>query len=130
VRESGLLQIVEKMPRGFDTMVGERGDRLSGGQKQRISIARALIRKPDVLILDEATSALDNLSEKQVTGAFDHLSTKCTKFIVAHRLKTIRNADVIVALKNGTVVETGTYRELMEKKGYFYKMEMEPEEQV
>lgn len=129
VRESGLLQVVEKMPRGFDTMVGERGDRLSGGQKQRISIARALIRKPDVLILDEATSALDNLSEKQVTGAFDHLSTKCTKFIVAHRLKTIRNADVIVALKNGTVVETGTYRELMEKKGYFYKMEMEPDEQ-
>ena len=102
--------------------MGEHGDRLSGGQKQRISIARALIRDPKVIILDEATSALDAISEREVSGALDNMSDSRTTFIVAHKLATIRKADKIIVIKNGRVVEKGTYEELMNNKGYFYYM--------
>jgi ATP-binding cassette subfamily B protein len=123
LKESGLLSVVEKLPEGVDTMVGEHGDRLSGGQKQRISIARALIRNPKVIILDEATSALDAISEREVSGALDSMSSERTTFIVAHKLATVRKADRIIVLKNGRVVEQGTYEELIDNKGYFYYME-------
>ena len=103
-------------------MVGEKGSRLSGGQRQRISIARALIRHPRVMILDEATSALDNISEKTVSDALANISGKCTTFIVAHRLRTVMNADKIYVLDKGKIIESGKYEELMEKKGIFYKM--------
>ncbi|MBE7015989.1 MAG: ATP-binding cassette domain-containing protein, partial [Ruminococcaceae bacterium] len=109
-------------PQGLDTPVGENGAKLSGGQKQRISIARALIRDPKILILDEATSALDNISEYHVQKAIDHLTKGRTTLIVAHRLSTIRNADRIVVMENGRCVETGSYDELMAKKGKFYEL--------
>ena len=95
---------------------------LSGGQKQRISIARALIRNPQILILDEATSALDNASEFHVQNAINTLIKGRTTFIVAHRLSTIRNADKIVVIDKGEIVEMGTYDELMDKKGAFYEL--------
>ncbi len=123
VEESGLKSVIDKLPDGLDTLVGENGDKLSGGQKQRISIARALIRNPKVIILDEATSALDSISEKEVSYALDNLSSRCTTFLVAHRLATVRKADKIIVLDNGKVAEMGTFDELMEKKGIFYKME-------
>lgn len=122
IRESGLKNVIEKLPDGIDTFVGEHGDRLSGGQKQRISIARALIRNPKVIILDEATSALDAISEREVSGALDNMSESRTTFIVAHKLATVRKADLIVVMRDGGVVESGTFDELMDKQGYFYRM--------
>lgn len=122
IHEVGLEDLLDKMPDGLDTPLGEHGDRLSGGQKQRISIARALIRKPKIIIFDEATSALDSASEKKVQEATDHMMEKCTTFIVAHRLSTIRKADRIAFIKDGSVAEIGSYEELMAKKGYFYRL--------
>ena len=122
IHEVGLEDLLDKMPDGLDTPLGEHGDRLSGGQKQRISIARALIRKPKIIIFDEATSALDSASEKKVQEATDHMMGKCTTFIVAHRLSTIRKADRIAFIKDGSVTEIGSYEELMAKKGYFYRL--------
>ena len=122
IHEVGLEDLLDKMPDGLDTPLGEHGDRLSGGQKQRISIARALIRKPKIIIFDEATSALDSASEKKVQEATDHMMGKCTTFIVAHRLSTIRKADRIAFIKDGSVAEIGSYEELMAKKGYFYRL--------
>ena len=122
IREVGLEDLIEKMPQGLYTQLGEHGDKLSGGQRQRISIARALIRKPKIIIFDEATSALDSASEKQVQEATGKMMKNCTTFLVAHRLSTIQNADRIVAMKDGQIVEVGSYQELMEKKGYFYEL--------
>jgi ATP-binding cassette subfamily B protein len=120
--KTSLLDMVNEMPQGLDTMIGEHGGKLSGGQRQRISIARALIRNPKVIILDEATSALDSISETKIQQAIDILTKDKTTFVVAHRLSTIKNADRIVVLKDGVVEECGTYDELMANKGEFYKM--------
>lgn len=122
VRLANIDEFTDNLPDGLDTMIGEDGGKLSGGQKQRISIARALIRDPKILILDEATSALDNISEYHVQKAISHLIKGRTTFIVAHRLSTIRDADRIVVMENGKCVETGSYDELMAKKGKFYEL--------
>ena len=117
-----LRSVIEKLPKGLNTSVGEHGDKLSGGQKQRIAIARAIIRDPKVIIFDEATSALDSASEVEIQKAIEHLTKNRTTFIVAHRLSTIRNADKIAVIKDGKCVEFGTYDELMAKKGEFYNL--------
>ena len=117
-----LTEFISSLPNGVDTQLEEHGANLSGGQRQRLSIARAIIRNPDVIILDEATSALDSVSERQIQDAINNLSQGHTTFIVAHRLSTIKNADRIAVIKQGMCVETGTFAELMEKKGEFYKL--------
>lgn len=124
VQAANLQDLIESLPEGLDTMVGEHGGKLSGGQRQRISIARALVRNPKVIVLDEATSALDSISEQLVQEALRNLTKDRTTFIVAHRLSTIRDADRIAVLANGKCVECGTYEELMELKGEFYRMKM------
>ncbi len=121
IEAANLKGVIEKLPKGINTDIGEHGGKLSGGQRQRISIARAIIRNPDVIIFDEATSALDTVSEAEIQEAINNLSKNKTTFIVAHRLSTIRNADKIAVMQNGTCVEFGTYDELMDKKGEFYK---------
>ncbi len=124
VKAACLDSVIEKLPDGLDTLVGEQGAKLSGGQRQRISIARALIRNPQVIIFDEATSALDTITEKEIQKAIENLTADRTTFIVAHRLSTIRNADKIAVMEAGRCVEYGTYEELMEKKGAFYQLKM------
>jgi len=104
------------------TTIGDRGSRLSGGQRQRISIARAILKNPPILILDEATSALDTESEKLVQEALEHLMKDRTTLVVAHRLSTIRNADLICVLHNGQIVEQGKHDELLALNGYYAKL--------
>ncbi len=118
---SCLRDVVDNLPNGLETFVGEHGYNLSGGQRQRISIARALIRNPRVIIFDEATSSLDTVSEKHIQMAIENLSKNRTTFIVAHRLSTIKNADKIAVIEKGRCIEFGTYDELVAKKGAFYK---------
>ncbi len=121
--DAAVTEFLHLFPNGINSQVGEHGDKLSGGQKQRISIARALIRKPSILILDEATSALDNISELHIQKAIENASKQRTTFVVAHRLSTIRNADLIVVMEHGKIVEQGSYHELKEKGGKFAELE-------
>lgn len=123
VEAAQLSKFVASLPKGLDTMLEEHGANLSGGQRQRLSIARAIIRNPDVIIFDEATSALDSISEKEIQQAIQNLTGDKTTFIVAHRLSTIKNADRIAVIKNGVCAEIGSYDELMAKKGEFYAMQ-------
>ena len=122
VKAANLTDLINSLPDGLDTMVGEHGGKLSGGQRQRIAIARALIRNPKVIVLDEATSALDSISEKLIQEALNNLTKDRTTFIVAHRLSTIKDADKIAVIADGHCVEYGTYDELMNLKGEFYQM--------
>lgn len=122
VEMANLKELIDEMPCGLDTHIGEHGDKLSGGQKQRITIARALIRNPKILILDEATSALDNISEFYVQKAIASATQGRTTFIVAHRLSTIRDADRIIVMEAGQMVESGNYEELMAAKGKFFEL--------
>lgn len=115
-------EFIKELPQGFETEVGERGVLLSGGQKQRIAIARALIQNPEIMILDEATSALDTESERLVQKALDNLMENRTTFVIAHRLSTIINADKIVVMENGEIVELGTHSQLLEKNGVYKKL--------
>ena len=115
-------RFIMDFPKEYDTIVGEKGIRLSGGQKQRVSIARALLKNPDVYVFDEATSSLDSESEQYIQHSIFSIAGKKTAIIIAHRLSTIRKVDMIIVLDKGKVVEQGTYQQLMQKKGLFYKM--------
>lgn len=115
-------EFIEQLPEGFDTFIGEGGAKLSGGQRQRLAIARAILKDAPILILDEATSALDNESERQIQKALETVSKGRTTFVVAHRLSTIENADLIVVMDQGEIVETGTHAELMAKQGHYTRL--------
>ena len=110
---------IMKFPDGYDTQVGERGQRLSGGERQRISIARAILHDPKILILDEATASVDTETEKQIQEAISNLIKNRTTFAIAHRLSTLRNASRLVVMKEGKMVECGTHDELMEEDGVY-----------
>lgn len=121
-KEAGIHEYIMSLEGAYDAFVGERGVKLSGGQRQRISIARAFLKNPEILILDEATSSLDNITERQIQSALERLSSGRTVFVVAHRLSTIENADKIIVMEHGQVVEQGTHETLLEANGRYKEM--------
>ena len=121
-RKAHALEFIEKLPQGFDTLVGERGVKLSGGQRQRVAIARAILKDAPILILDEATSALDSESEKLIQNSLDQLMQNRTSIVIAHRLSTISKLDRIIVLDNGEVIEDGTHNELLKQSKIYAKL--------
>ena len=113
---------IRRMPQGYDTQVGEGGGSLSQGQKQLLCIARVMLCLPPMLILDEATSSIDTRTEMKVQNAFQTMMDGRTSFIVAHRLSTIQNADVILVMRDGQIIEQGTHQELLAKKGFYEQL--------
>jgi ATP-binding cassette subfamily B protein len=117
--QAQLHKFVESLPEGYETVVGERGLKLSGGEKQRVAIARAIIKRPKILIFDEATSALDSHSEQAILTALKNASAEHTTLVIAHRLSTIVDADQILVMEQGRIVEQGAHQELLEHKGVY-----------
>jgi ATP-binding cassette subfamily B protein len=122
VKQAHLEDFISQLPKGFETQVGERGLKLSGGEKQRVAIARTLLKKPSILIFDEATSSLDSQSEKAVINAIDDVSVGKSSVVIAHRLSTIVNADRILVLEKGQVVEQGDHKALMSLNGRYAQL--------
>ena len=119
---AGAHEFITELARGYDTQVGERGASLSGGQRQRVAIARALITNPSILIFDEATSALDYESERIIQDNLAKIKSGRTMFIIAHRLTTVKDCDIIIVLENGKIIEKGSHKELLAQKGYYYQL--------
>ena len=115
-------EFIVDLPQGFDTNIGDAGSKLSGGQKQRLSIARAVLKNPPIMVLDEATSALDSESERLVQSALENMMKNRTSVVIAHRLSTIQNADQIVVMQKGRIIEQGTHSELLQKQGMYKKL--------
>jgi subfamily B ATP-binding cassette protein MsbA len=115
-------EFISQLPDGYETNIGDGGNRLSGGQKQRLSIARAVLKNPPIMILDEATSALDTESERLVQEALENMMRGRTSLIIAHRLSTIQHADLIVVLNQGRIEEMGSHEALLQKKGAYQKL--------
>lgn len=121
-RSAHALEFIERLPQGFETVIGEDGVRLSGGQRQRLAIARALIKNAPILLLDEATSALDTESERHVQAALEVLTQERTTLVIAHRLSTIQHADRILVVREGTLVEEGRHEELLQRHGHYHQL--------
>lgn len=121
-KKSHAHSFISRLENGYDTVVTQNGDNLSAGQKQLLCIARVMLALPPILILDEATSSIDTMTEQRITKAFETLTKGRTSFIVAHRLSTIRNADLILVMKDGNIIEQGTHEELINQKGFYYSM--------
>jgi ATP-binding cassette subfamily B protein len=115
-------RFIEALPQGYDTVVGERGQRLSGGQRQRIALARAILKNPPVLILDEATAAVDNETEAAIQRSLDWITAERTTLVIAHRLSTVRHADRIVVLEQGRIVESGSHEQLIASGGAYVNL--------
>ena len=115
-------EVIARMDKGYDSDVGEGGDLLSTGEKQLISFARAVLADPRIFVLDEATSSIDTVTEKKIQEAIRHLMKGRTSFVIAHRLSTIRQADLILVIRDGKIVEEGNHRELIERRGEYYRL--------
>src|SRR5208283_4266250 len=121
-RRANAHEFIERLPEQYDTFIGERGVKLSGGQQQRLAIARAILAAPQILILDEATSNLDTESEQLIQSSMATLLAGRTTFVIAHRLSTVRRADSILLMEDGSIIERGTHEELMAARGVYYQM--------
>jgi len=117
-------EFISEMPYGYETVIGDRGVQLSGGQRQRIAIARALLKNPQILILDEATSSVDSRTEKRIQHALMRLMEGRTSFVIAHRLSTIRNADQVLVIDEGKIIERGSHQQLLRQRGVYYNLYM------
>jgi len=115
-------EVITHLEKGLDTDVGEGGDLLSTGEKQLISFARAILADPRILILDEATASVDTMTEAKIQAAMESVTAGRTALMIAHRLSTVRNADIILVVRDGKIVEQGTHRELLQKKGYYFSL--------